>query len=399
MDEDQDNFVEDDGSDDDKFEETWKKQYEQQMIPKKQDKRPESKHGRPESSKFTQKKQSLNDNTIPISVALQKFNQLVTYNNIKIEHFWKSDSVNASPEEFVSFLGQAGFTFTQEEINQVLSDLENEFGKITIENICKKVQAWNSNENTMLEFIKEKALHMAQASKRKFSAQKKSKPQSASATRTAPKDFRPISGISYKSKQSGFTEFKIGEERPVQNLSKYYLQKAKEREKEMDRLLQLTISKGKNEYEYEMLIKMGEANELSQLLESKITYRAYKSAQGNLKVHMYELDRFNKDMTLEEFQREYNMIKNKYNEGRNLKIWEVLSENKKSQKSLQHFGTQKDEIQQDSQNQHQSKIINKKERQSELKKVLLETMMLTNVLKEQLSVLQKKGIVIQQPSM
>jgi hypothetical protein len=45
---------------------------------------------------------------------------------------------------------------------------------------------------------------------------------------------------------------------------------------------------------------------------------------------MYELDRFNKDMTLEEFQREYNMIKNKYNERRNLKIWEVLSENKKS---------------------------------------------------------------------
>lgn len=60
---------------------------------------------------------------------------------------------------------------------------------------------------------------------------------------------------------------------------------------------------------------------------------------------MYELDRFNKDMTLEEFQREYNMIKNKYNERRNLKIWEVLSENKKSQKSLQQFGTQKEEIQ------------------------------------------------------
>ena len=54
-----------------------------------------------------------------------------------------------------------------------------------------------------------------------------------------------------------------GPEKPVQNLSKYYLQKAKEKEKEMDRLLQLTINKGKNEYEYEMLIKMGEANELS----------------------------------------------------------------------------------------------------------------------------------------
>lgn len=60
---------------------------------------------------------------------------------------------------------------------------------------------------------------------------------------------------------------------------------------------------------------------------------------------MYELDRFLKDMTLEEFQREYNMIKNKYNERRNLKIWEVLSENKKNQKSLQHFGSsQKEEL-------------------------------------------------------
>lgn len=35
-------------------------------------------------------------------------------------------------------------------------------------------------------------------------------------------------------------------------------------------------------------------------------------------------------MTLEEFQREYTGLKNKYNETRNLKFWEVLSENKKS---------------------------------------------------------------------
>ena len=38
------------------------------------------------------------------------------------------------------------------------------------------------------------------------------------------------------------------------------------------------------------------------------------------------------------------------------------------------------------------KMGNKKERQSELKQVLLETMMLTNSLKEQLAVLNKKGI-------
>lgn len=48
-------------------------------------------------------------------------------------------------------------------------------------------------------------------------------------------------------------------------------------------------------------------------------------------------------MTLEDFQREYNIVKNKYNETRNLKIWQVLSEQKKNQKSLQHFGTAKKE--------------------------------------------------------
>lgn len=73
-----------------------------------------------------------------------------------------------------------------------------------------------------------------------------------------------------------------------------YLQRAREREKEMDRLLQMTINKAKNEYEYEILIKMGEANEFcdglrkdaeenpgSKFTDDPIcarTYRAYKSA-------------------------------------------------------------------------------------------------------------------------
>lgn len=59
-----------------------------------------------------------------------------------------------------------------------------------------------------------------------------------------------------------FREVPVDKPQPT-NKSKYYLQKHKEREKEIDRLLKLTISKGRNEYEYEMLIKMGEANELS----------------------------------------------------------------------------------------------------------------------------------------
>ncbi|CAK91019.1 unnamed protein product (macronuclear) [Paramecium tetraurelia] len=399
MSEDDQHFLEDDNSEDDKFEENLEKQYA--LYPKVSNKRPESKHGRPESSKFSYKKQEQHTveqqpkplEAIPTSPALKKFNQLVSFHKILIEQFWKNHTIMASQTEFIGFLLESGFQFEQHEINQILSDLSNDRGVITIESLCKKVPAWHQNENAMLEFIREKALKLAQESKRKFSAQKKPKPQSASTKRSGfnKGDSRPVSGIS-KKYQSGFSDLKISNinDKPLQNRSKHYLQLAKQKQQEEDRLLQLTINQGKNEYEYEMLIKMGEANELSQELESKITYRAYKTAQGHLKVHVYELEHFQRDLTLEEFQREYNILRSKYNEKKKLKIWEVLNEKKKNQKSLQHFGSsQKEDVKQ---NEVDAKAVNKKERQQELKKVLLETMMLSNVLKEQLVVLNRKGI-------
>ena len=110
-----------------------------------------------------------------------------------------------------------------------------------------------------------------------------------------------------------------------------------------------------------MLIKMGDANELSQNLNSKITYRAYKGAQGNLKVHVYDVDKFMKDLSLEEFQREYNMLKNKYNETRNLKIWEVLSENKKGKQQKQfQKGTGYEKEEEEQEGETSKKGFNKK---------------------------------------
>lgn len=68
------------------------------MFPKKSDKRPESKHGRPESSKYQlaprndqesvesfhqqqQQAQPVHE-TIPTSMALQKFNKYVAFHNV-----------------------------------------------------------------------------------------------------------------------------------------------------------------------------------------------------------------------------------------------------------------------------------------------------------------------------
>ena len=45
---------------------------------------------------------------IPTSNALKKFNQYVSYYNIQIEQFWKSNTINATSEEFVHFLSDIG---------------------------------------------------------------------------------------------------------------------------------------------------------------------------------------------------------------------------------------------------------------------------------------------------
>ena len=72
-----------------------------------------------------------------------------------------------------------------------------------------------------------------------------------------------------------------------------------------------TIDKTKNEYEYSMLLKMSEANELSKELEHPFTFRAYKNAEGSIKVKVFNLNRLEKEMTLKEFEREYRSLKNR----------------------------------------------------------------------------------------
>jgi hypothetical protein len=62
------------------------------------------------------------------------------------------------------------------------------------------------------------------------------------------------------------------------NKSAMYLKQSKSREEKRDQILALTISKGKNEFEYDCLIKMGEANEMVQALGETLTYRAYRGA-------------------------------------------------------------------------------------------------------------------------
>jgi len=77
----------------------------------------------------------------------------------------------------------------------------------------------------------------------------------------------------------------------------------------VDQVLELTRTKGKNEFEYECLQKMGEANEMAKTLNTNITYRAYKSADETLKCNVYDVDTQIASLSMKEFQREYNLLK------------------------------------------------------------------------------------------
>ena len=75
-----------------------------------------------------------------------------------------------------------------------------------------------------------------------------------------PKSLPQIFFSFFRSKTSTYQPYRI---KPHKNKSKYYIKKHKAKQKEKDKLLQIAIDKGNQEFQYECLIKMGEANELS----------------------------------------------------------------------------------------------------------------------------------------
>jgi len=192
------------------------------------------------------------------------------------------------------------------------------------------------------------------------------------------------------------------------NRSAAYLKQNKERENKKEQMLALTINKGKNEAEYDCLIKMGDANEKIQILQEPITYRAYRGADGNLKVHIYEGDRYMGELSIKEFSREYNTLRQRFYKKQNLKIWDVLNANART-KTQFYFSSQKGKKNESHSPEkkldtpapqdvsgaptEQKKTVGKNEKHAELQKVLFDTMKLTKTLKAQLEKLENCGLV------
>jgi len=58
-----------------------------------------------------------------------------------------------------------------------------------------------------------------------------------------------------------------------------------------------------------MLLKMSELNTINKERESNIAYRAYKSAEGIIKVRVFNLNKFEKEISLKEFDTIYKNFK------------------------------------------------------------------------------------------
>eukprot|EP00743_Colponemidia_sp_Colp-15_P002142 GILK01002324.1.p1 GENE.GILK01002324.1~~GILK01002324.1.p1 ORF type:complete len:395 (+),score=79.29 GILK01002324.1:1535-2719(+) len=167
----------------------------------------------------------------------------------------------------------------------------------------------------------------------------------------------------------------------AKNRSREYLRRARERKEAEDKALALAVDKGRREFEFDCLVKMGEANEICQVLNLRISYRAYKIEDGDLRCHVYENNGFSKEITLDTFQREWRRLKRK------------LESNTAASSQLQRsrHGVDAVPVGRSTLNGSMGAKGGKKVRQDELKQVLLETMQLTNKLKEQLMILERKG--------
>ena len=137
---------------------------------------------------------------------------------------------------------------------------------------------------------------------------------------------------------------------------------------------------------------MGEANDKNKELNSLLTFRAYKNAQGNLKVKVFNLDKFDKEINLEEFQREYNGIRKRYEEAKNMNVWEMLAGSGGRDGRGRGRGGKEEGRGEVGVSKKNMKTMEREKKKKKMVEILADTISLTNVFKDQLRILKTQGI-------
>ena len=155
-------------------------------------------------------------------------------------------------------------------------------------------------------------------------------------------------------------------------MSKNYLKETHQKTLQEKLEIQTTANLYRREFEFDCIQKMGEANEILQMQSSDLSYRAIRKDDRSLMCHIYRKEKFEEEISMHNFLRKWKKLKERKHKAIKTPASQLTS------KSISTNNNGK---------------LNKVERQEEVKKLLLETRELTNSLKEQVKVLEEKGIV------
>lgn len=152
-----------------------------------------------------------------------------------------------------------------------------------------------------------------------------------------------------------------------------YLRDHKRKEESMRNERAATADKCLRELQYSYLYKMGEMNEWCVVLGMKTLYRAFKESDGSLKCHVYENGEFLKELSMNMLEKRYKNLQGRHSEA----IFRGQIECDEN-KPRSHCLTEDEQCR----------------RQQEIREVLLQTMNLTNKLKEQLTTLRRRDVLV-----
>ena len=365
-------FQEDSDSDDE-FEKKLQESYQQHVDSS----RPIStQSNRPQTASRHRDDFSVGMFTIPPFQVYTKLAQFISSNQLQKPDLLRVMGEYPSFSKFKSGFNELGIELTDDEVLAVFrQNGVAKTGLLRMLDIYPKIVTDNINTQTEKPFddnadhLREEAEKLLQHSTSRFSKKLKCKQKSEKSIRPQSGSLRvPRTGISRPiSAYTGKTaQLKSGKE---------FLKQSKQKQKEEEKELALVVERCKKEFEYDCLHKMGEANEIAQSMNLPTTYRAIKKDNGTTKCHIYRHDQFVEEVTLENFLREWRKLKRSQKPSMN-----IPKKPPKSEKSPEPSPPN-------------TAKVSKKERQEELKELLLETKELTNKLKEQVKILENKGIV------
>lgn len=173
---------------------------------------------------------------------------------------------------------------------------------------------------------------------------------------------------------------------PRPKSSQHYLRERRQRQKQREDDLANAIEQGGREVLYRHLYRMGEANEWAEQLGLSTRFRAFKAPSGEITCHVYEGRAFDKELSLDLFEKRYGTLKGRWN---NVIAFRNKEDEEPAAGDAKSKGGGGNAMPTEA--PHALTREQQERRQQEIRAALLNTIHLTQTLKEQLKILDKRA--------